>query len=105
LQTFALLGHRRGIARALEGAAFLAVSQGLPERALRLAAAAAHLRQSVGAPRHPEEQFRLDQTLLPAWESVSEAAGKRAWAEGAGMTLEAAIRYALGEPAAARAAC
>ena len=32
--------------------------------------------------------YKLDQTLLPAWESLSEAEGKRAWAEGSAMSLE-----------------
>jgi predicted ATPase/DNA-binding winged helix-turn-helix (wHTH) protein len=97
LEIFARLGHRRGIARALEGSAVLALAQGHAERALKLAAAAAQLRQSICAPRHPAEQFRLDQVLLPAWESLSEAEGKRAWAEGTAMSMEDAIQYFLGE--------
>ena len=97
LEIFAGLGHRRGIARALEGSACLALAQGHAERALKLAAAAAHLRQSISAPLHQAEQFKLDQTLLPAWKSLSEAEGKRAWAEGSAMSLENAIQYSLGE--------
>jgi len=88
LEIFADLGHRRGMARALEGSACLALAQGHAERALKLAAAAAHLRQLISAPLHQAEQFKLDQMLLPAWESLSEAEGKRAWAEGSAMSLE-----------------
>lgn len=101
LEIFGCLGHRRGIARALEASAFLALAQGRAERALKIAAAAAHLRESISAPRHPAEQFRLDQTLLPAWTSLGEAEGKSAWAEGAAMSLENAIQYSLGEAGAA----
>jgi tetratricopeptide (TPR) repeat protein len=101
LEIFASLGHRRGIARALEGSAFLALAQGQAKRALKLAAAAAHLRQSISAPRHPAEQYRLDETLLPAWKSLSEAEGKSAWEEGTAMSLENAIQYSLGQAGAA----
>ncbi|HEY2017285.1 MAG TPA: tetratricopeptide repeat protein [Bryobacteraceae bacterium] len=97
LEIFAGLGHRRGIARALEGSAGLAVAQGQAGRALTLAAAATHLRQSIGAARHQADQFRLDQMLLPAWELLGEAEGKRVWAEGSAMSLEDVIRYSLGE--------
>ena len=98
LEIFAGLGHRRGMARALEGSACLALAQGHAARALKLAAAAAHLRRLISAPLPQAEQSKLDQTLLPAWESLSEAEGKRAWAEGSAMSLEKAIQYSLEEP-------
>src|SRR5713226_8332420 len=97
LEIFASLGHRRGMARALEGSAGLALAQGHAERALKLAAAAAHLRQLISTPLHQAEQFKLDQTLLPAWESLGDAEGKRAWAEGSTMSVEKAIQYSLKE--------
>jgi tetratricopeptide (TPR) repeat protein len=96
-QIFTGLGHRRGIARALEASACLALAQGCAERALKLAGAAAHLRQSVSAHLHQVEQFKLDQTLLSAWKSLSETEGKRAWAEGSGMSLDNAVQYSLRE--------
>jgi predicted ATPase/DNA-binding winged helix-turn-helix (wHTH) protein len=98
LRIFAGLGHRRGAARALEGSACLALAQGHPERALKLAAAAAHLRQLISATLHQAEQSKLDQTLLPAWKALSEAQGKHAWAEGSAMSLEKAIEHSLDEP-------
>jgi predicted ATPase/DNA-binding winged helix-turn-helix (wHTH) protein len=101
LEIFGGLGHRRGIARALEGSACLALAQGQGERALKLAAAAVHLRQLIGAPLHQAEQSKLDQTLLPAWESLSEVDGKRVWAEGSAMSLERAIQYSLEKPESA----
>ena len=101
LQIFAGLGHRRGTARALEGSACLALAEGYAERALKLAAAAAHLRQEIKAPLNQAEQSKFDQTLLPAWESLGEAEGKSAWLEGSAMSMEKAIRYSLEEPQSA----
>lgn len=98
LEIFAGLGHRRGMARALEGSACLALAERQADRALKLAGAAAHLRQLIGAPLHQGEQSNLDQTLLPAWESLSEAEAKSAWAEGFAMSPEKAIQYSLEEP-------
>lgn len=101
LQIFAGLGHRRGTARALEGTACLALAEGQAARALKLAAAATHLRQLVSAPLPPTEQQRLDQTLSPAWKALSEMQGKNAWAEGFAMNLEKAVHYSLEEPGSA----
>ena len=99
LQIFADLRYRRGIARALEASACLALAQGYAERALKLTAAADHLRQSLGAPLQQAEQSKLDQTLRPAWQAVSDVDAKRAWEEGSALSLENAIQYALGESA------
>ena len=101
MEIFLGLGHQRGMARALEGCACLALAQGDAERALTLAAAAAHLRQLISAPLPQAEQFKLDQMLVPAWKSLSEPEGKRAWQIGFAMTLEKAIQYCLEEPGAA----
>jgi predicted ATPase/DNA-binding winged helix-turn-helix (wHTH) protein len=101
LGIFAGLGHRRGIARALEAASCLALAQGHDRRALKLAAAATRLRQSISTPLHQAEQSKLDQTLLPAWKSVGVADGNRAWAEGSAMGLENAIQYSLEAPESA----
>jgi predicted ATPase/DNA-binding winged helix-turn-helix (wHTH) protein len=98
LEIFAGLGHRRGMARAFEGAACLALAQGHATRALKLAAAAAHLRQLISAPMPPAEQTRLDRALRPAWESLGELKGKHAWAEGSAMSLEKAFQFSLEDP-------
>jgi len=98
LQIFAGLGHRRGMARALEGCACLALAQGHAARALTLAGAAAHLRQLISAPLPQAEQRKLDETLLPAWKSVTETAAKGAWEQGSAMSLEKAVHYCLEEP-------
>jgi len=41
---------------------------------------------------------KLDQMLLPAWKSLSEVKGKRAWAEGSAMNMDQAVQYSLEEP-------
>jgi tetratricopeptide (TPR) repeat protein len=101
LAIFTALGHRRGIARVFEGFACLALAQGQPARALKLAAAAAHTRRLVGAFLPQAEQSRLDQKLLPAWNTISELQAKQAWATGSAMSLEKAIQYSLEEPESA----
>ena len=98
LQIFVGLGHRRGIARALEGSACLALAQGHAARSLTLAAAAAHLRETISAPLPQAEQIKLDQTLLPAWKLLSASESKNAWAEGSAMCPEKAILHTLDEP-------
>jgi predicted ATPase/DNA-binding winged helix-turn-helix (wHTH) protein len=101
LRIFASLGYRRGVARALEGSACVALAQGLAERALKLAAAAAHLRQSISAQLNQVERSKLDDTVALAWKSLRGSEGRRAWAEGSAMSLETAIEYSLGEPESA----
>lgn len=98
LKIFAELGHRRGLARTLEGFACLAVARGGAARALKLAAAAAHLRRVIGAPLPLAEQTELDQTLLAARKSLGENEGSAAWSEGWSMNMEKAIEYSLKEP-------
>jgi predicted ATPase len=97
LDIFSSLEHRRGIARVLEGLACYALSREDSRRAIRLVAAASHLRKMVSAPLTPAEQSKLDQRLLRAWQELGESEGKKAWAEGYAMNMENAIRYALAD--------
>ena len=99
LEAFAQLGHKRGMARALEGSACLAAAQGRAARALKLAAAAQHLRRLISAHLPQVDQSKLDENLSLAWKSLSESDGKRAWAEGSAMSIEDAIQYSMEEPA------
>lgn len=80
-----------GIIHSLEGFAGLAAAQAQPQRALRLAGAAASLREAIGAPH-----ARLEHRLEAARQTLSEAVGTELWAEGRAMTLEQASTYALG---------
>ena len=101
IEIFASLGYRRGIARALEGCACLAVGEKQSARALKLAGAAAHLRRLTSAFLPPAEQSKLDEMLKPAWEGLSHAEGKAAWAQGAAYSLQQAIQYSFEEPGSA----
>jgi hypothetical protein len=95
LQIFSELGHRRGTARALEGYAVLALSEDRSERALKLAAAASHLRRTISTPLTPAEQASFDQRLRPAWERLSEEVARSAWTEGYAMGMEKAVQYSM----------
>jgi hypothetical protein len=101
MRIFVDLRHRRGIARALEGCACLALARRHAARALSLAAAAAHLRKLISAPLPQAEQLKLDQTLQPAWESLTGPEGNNAWAKGSAMDMEKAVQYSLEDPESA----
>jgi predicted ATPase/DNA-binding winged helix-turn-helix (wHTH) protein len=98
VEIFSLLEHRRGMARAIEGFACLALAQGCCARALKLAAAAAHLRRLIGAPLPQAEQSRLEEMLRPAWDVLGEAEAKAAWSEGSAMALEQAVQFSVQQP-------
>ncbi len=97
---FRELEHKRGVARLLESFACSAAAQSQPERSLRLAGAAAALRQSIGAPLTPAEQAKLEKSLDPARREVTTTIGRTAWLEGWVMPVEKAIEEVL-KPAAA----
>jgi predicted ATPase/DNA-binding winged helix-turn-helix (wHTH) protein len=89
------LEHRRGIARAMEGFASLAAHEGHAVRALKLAAAAAHLRRLISVPAPQSEQARLDRCLLLARNSLTESQQKEAWSEGLALDTAQAMQYCL----------
>jgi tetratricopeptide (TPR) repeat protein len=92
---FQQLEHKRGIARLLECFACLAAAQLQAQRCLRLAGAAAALRQDLGAPLTPAEQVKLEASLHPARLAMSNTAGATAWLEGWALPGEKAIEEAL----------
>jgi hypothetical protein len=92
---FQELEHKRGIARLVECFACSAAAQLQPERSLRLAGAAAALRQTLGAPLTPAEQTKLERSLEPARQALTGTAGATAWLEGWVMPVEKAIEEAL----------
>ena len=85
----------RGVARVLESIVGAAVALSQPGRALRLAGAAAALRESLGVPLSPIEQAKLKLSLEPAWKSLGKLGGGAVWTEGQTMPLQRAIEYAL----------
>ncbi|MFN8485837.1 MAG: tetratricopeptide repeat protein [Anaerolineae bacterium] len=89
------LGDRGAIAYLLEDFASLAAVEDQPLRALRLAAAAETLRETVGAPLSEPEQKRLAQTLAPVRASLGDGAATDAWAAGRTLTFDQAIEMAL----------
>jgi tetratricopeptide (TPR) repeat protein len=95
LKTFQELDHKRGIARLLECCACSAAAETQAERSLRLAGAAAALRQNIGAPLTPVEQIKLETILDPARQALSNTASAMAWLEGWSMPMEKAVEEAL----------
>jgi predicted ATPase/DNA-binding XRE family transcriptional regulator len=81
----------------LEGLASVAVVRGQPARALRLAGAAAALREAHDAARFPLLRAEYERGMAAAWERVGEEAGHAAWREGRAMTPEQLAAYAVSE--------
>jgi hypothetical protein len=95
-----ILADRRGMIRAVEILAGLAVARGSPACCLRLAGAADALRAAIGEPCPPDQQARLNQRLATARAMLSEEAVGSAWASGGTLTLEKAIADGLAESSA-----
>ncbi len=95
IKIFQELEHKRGIARLLECFACSAAVQLEAERSLRLAGAAAALRQNIGAPLTPSEQAKLEASLHPVRQALAGTPGVTAWMEGRALPLEKAIEEAL----------
>jgi hypothetical protein len=83
------------MARLLECFACSAAAQLHAERALRLAGAAAVLRQNIGAPLTPGEQAKLEAILARARQALTNTSGATAWLEGWAMPVEKAIEEVL----------
>jgi hypothetical protein len=92
------LSNRLGIAFCLEGWAEVALAQDQPTRVARLCAAAAVLRDAIGAPLWPVEQARYNRTVAAAQAQLDEAAFTAAWEEGRALPLGQVIGEALDEP-------
>jgi predicted ATPase len=95
IKIFQALDHKRGIARLLECFACSAAVQSEAERSLRLAGAAAALRQNVGAPLTPAEQAKLEAILEPPRQTLTNTVGVTAWLEGWALPVDKAIEEVL----------
>jgi tetratricopeptide (TPR) repeat protein len=95
LAAFQELEHKRGIARLLESFACAASAQSDHERSLRLAGAAAALRQSIGVPLTSADQAKLEESLEPARQALSTATSRTAWLDGWVMPVEKAVEDVL----------
>jgi non-specific serine/threonine protein kinase len=91
LATAQEFGDTWGIAQALESLACLAAARAQPALALRLAAAAGTIRETLGTPLWTPDAALLQRGLAPARQALSPTAQAAAWAEGRAMTLEQAI--------------
>ena len=89
------LSDRRGIAACLEGWGEVALARDRPARVVHLCAAAAALREAIGAPPWPIEQARYERTVATARAQLGEAAFAAAWDEGRALAIEDAITLAL----------
>ena len=91
------MGDRVWLARALEGVAALAASQGDSFTAARTWGAAERLREETGSPSSPNERPRNDRYATMARAAAAdEAAFDRAWRQGREMPLDEAIELAFG---------
>jgi len=95
LKLFCELGESKLCARVLESIAWAAVELGNWDRALRVAGAAAGLRQRFRFTLAASAKANLDRRLQPAHQALTTSAAAAAWIEGWSMPLEKAIEYAL----------
>ncbi len=94
LASFVALDHWRGIARVLESLACLSADEGRAVRGVRLAAAAAALRERIGAPAPPAVEEELACSLKVLRERLGPEVARAVWLEGAAMSLGEAIQVA-----------
>ena len=91
LTNFIALDHKRGIARILEGFAYLAQSERDFARALRLAGAAAAFRDASDTVSRPLEQAAVDRAIAPAWQSCARDVAQQLFTAGRRMPLQHAL--------------
>src|ERR1700733_6979599 len=86
------IGSRIGTIRGVEAFAALAVAEGHPERAVRLAAAAAALREAAHLPPRPAAWA---DRYLAAARDLGEDEAARLWEQGSGLDASSAVELAL----------
>jgi DNA-binding CsgD family transcriptional regulator/tetratricopeptide (TPR) repeat protein len=89
------MGDREGIATSLENLAEVATAQHQSERAVRLWAAAAALRDAIGAPLAPSERDSYHVVVAAARSSLSPERMALIWETGRSLPLETAVQEAL----------
>jgi predicted ATPase/serine/threonine protein kinase len=96
MKLFEELGQKRGIARLLDCLACFAALREQPERALRLAGAAAAMRRVLGVSPPLTEKARMEKALDLARQSVSPELASSAWMAG-WTAADKAVEEALAE--------
>src|SRR5207245_4493733 len=94
---YTALQERRGTAVCLEGFGAIALTQKQPERAARLLAAAAALREAGGHIPWPAERSALEHSLAAARAALDDPTFTAAWEVGRAMSREQAVAEALAE--------
>jgi len=89
------IGHGWAIALLIDGFACAAASQGLADRALRLAGAAAAIRKRVGTPLAPLQERQLHRWLERARFALRPVRAEHAFAAGSEMSLDDAVAEAI----------
>ncbi|MEO8134062.1 MAG: tetratricopeptide repeat protein [Betaproteobacteria bacterium] len=92
------LGDQRGVAESLEGLACVAFNLADPGRAVRIWAGAERLRETIGSPLPPSDRPHYQCQVAAARAAFGDTTVfDLGWQEGRAMTLEQAIKYALGD--------
>jgi tetratricopeptide (TPR) repeat protein len=97
LQISRELAETARVPRLLENLAMQSALDGDAERALRLAGAAAAIRDEIGIAITPAQHARIDGALGAVQWGLGQTARDAAWAVGRAMGLDEAISYALAE--------
>jgi hypothetical protein len=93
------LGDDASLTEPLQGLAAVAIATGEVERGVRLLGASAAVRERIGG-GPPPEWLRLGDPLADARKMLGDDAYQRAWDAGLALTVDQAVREALGEPSA-----
>ena len=90
LELLAGIGNAPDLADCLEKLGWLAAAQSAPERAIRLAGAAAGIRRRIGAPSSPMTRRRIEGVMAGARTELGSRAAE-VWADGLELTVGDAI--------------
>lgn len=88
------LGNQIGLAYGLEALAEVATHFHAFTLAVRVFAAAAHLREQLGAPLDPHNAEMIVQALAVARAALGETEYQTLWTEGSGWSLDQALAAA-----------
>jgi hypothetical protein len=84
-----------GVVGQLAAFAELAVAQGRPDRALRLAGSVQAVCAATGIHVFPLDRAQMDRSLETARRTLGEEAATAAWTSGQSMAMDQAVAYAL----------
>jgi non-specific serine/threonine protein kinase len=99
-----LTGRQRRVPYALHYLGVVALELAHLERATRLFAAAAALRERVGQPLTPTDRAEHERYLSGLRQALGRELFATAWSAGRALSIDQAIEYALSAPAKSRAA-